>query len=325
MKQFVLKQCLSVSLLLIPFSLSAIPLSLSAAHAAANAVGYPTAILPFKARGGGLEAYGPRVADALFAVLAAYSEIDLVDRKELKTVINEQGLNLSGMVNNQQAVQIGQLIGAKLMITGTITEFDTHLILVAKVIGTETSRVLGESVKGQAGDDLLPLVEALGEKVARLVKERSIELVAAPDQKADPVKRINAALGKQVRPTLTIDVIERHVGSQTLDPAAETELLLLCQKTGFTTIDKDSPAAKRSDILIKGEGFSEFAARRGDLVSVKARLEVKALDQITGKIIAVDRQTGVAVDLSEQIAGKKALEQAATELAVRLLPLLVAK
>ena len=37
----------------------------------------------------------------------------------------------------------------------------------------------------------------------------------------------------------------------------------------------------------------------------------------------VSRQTGTAVDLSEQVAGKRALQQAASDLAQRLLPLLV--
>jgi ribosome maturation factor RimP len=63
--------------------------------------------------------------------------------------------------------------------------------------------------------------------------------------------------------------------------------------------------------------------RHGNLVSVKARLEVKAVDQASGKIVAVDRQTTVAVDLTEQIAAKTALQQASAAIAERLLPKLV--
>ena len=62
---------------------------------------------------------------------------------------------------------------------------------------------------------------------------------------------------------------------------------------------------------VTGEAFSEFAGRHGDLVSVKARVEVKAVDRKTGKVLAVDRQTAVAVDLAEQVAGKTALQEAA--------------
>jgi len=43
-------------------------------------------------------------------------------------------------------------------------------------------------------------------------------------------------------------------------------------------------------------------------------------DKASGQLLAVDRQTSVAVDLSEQIAGKTALQQAAAELAERVMP-----
>jgi hypothetical protein len=72
--------------------------------------------------------------------------------------------------------------------------------------------------------------------------------------------------------------------------------------------------------VITGEGFSQFAARHGNLVSVKARVEIKAVDRKSNEVLASDREVTVAADLSEQIAGKSALEQAAAKLAQRLLP-----
>ena len=72
-----------------------------------------------------------------------------------------------------------------------------------------------------------------------------------------------------------------------------------------------------------GRGFSEFAMRRGNIVSVKARLEVKAIDRQRDQVVAIDRQTAVEVDLTEQIAGKKALQNAAAAIAERMLRKLV--
>jgi hypothetical protein len=49
------------------------------------------------------------------------------------------------------------------------------------------------------------------------------------------------------------------------------------------------------------------------------------VDRVTDKVIAIDRQTAVEVDLTELIAGKKALQEAAAQIAERLLPRLVKK
>src|SRR4051812_15312195 len=44
-------------------------------------------------------------------------------------------------------------------------------------------------------------------------------------------------------------------------------------------------------VLLSGMGVSEFAGRHGGLVTVKARVELKAVDRTTDKVLAVDRQT----------------------------------
>ena len=90
-------------------------------------------------------------------------------------------------------------------------------------------------------------------------------------------------------------------------------------------MDADAGGKGRADVYITGEGFSEAAGRVGGLVSVRARVELKAVDRRTGEVIAADRQTALVVDLSEQVAGKAALQAAAADLAERLLPKVVGK
>jgi len=284
---------------------------------------HPTAIFPFAERGAGVKGYGAKVSDILFASLAVNPDLYLVDRAEMNKILGEHELNLSGIVAPGQAVKVGQLTGARILLTGSVIEADKALYIVAKIIGTETSRVLGESVKGKTSDELAPLVEELASQVAVAIKEKADELVAHEVSRQDRIDALSRKLKREKRPVVMVRVTERHVGQATIDPAAQTELVLLCKATGFEVIDAATGAAKQADVLIEGEGFSEFAMRRGNLVSVKARLEVKAIDRRTDKVIAVDRQTEVEVDLTEQIAGKKALQTAAAAIAERLLPKLV--
>ena len=147
--------------------------------------------------------------------------------------------------------------------------------------------------------------------------------MAAPVKLEDRIAANKKKLGDAKRPVLHVGILERHVGQITIDPAAETEVALMARQSGFEVLDGD-PGALRADVVLKGEAFSEFAARRGNLISVKARVEVKAVERSSGKLLATDRETAVAVDLAEQVAGKTALQEAAARLAERLLPAIAA-
>lgn len=281
----------------------------------------PSAILPFAERGSTVKGYGEKVSDLLFASLAEHPDLWLVDRVDIEKVLSEQELSASGMVNPAQAVRIGFLTGAKVLITGSVLEVDKDILLLVKIIGTETTRVLGVSVGGTAKSELGPLVTELSVKVVETLRQKGDLLVAAADQREDRMAALKQALGDKKRPVVAVRIAERHVGQATMDPTAQTELTLFCKGAGFTVIEENGTV--KADVLIDGEGFSEFGLRRGNLVSVKARVEVKAVDRKTGNVLAVERETGVEVDLTEQIAGKKGLQNAAGRIAERLLPQLV--
>src|SRR5256884_9583175 len=97
-------------------------------------------------------------------------------------------------------------------------------------------------------------------------------------------------------------------GPQVIDPAAETELSLILKESGFNLVDDKSP--EKADIEITGDAFSAFGMRKGNLISCKARIEVK-VHKRPGEVLAVDRQGSVAVDITEQTAAKNSLQQAA--------------
>lgn len=283
---------------------------------------YPVAVFPFAERGRDAEELGSKVTDLLFANLVVNPEMYLVEREEIDKLFTEQELNRSGLIDPGKATQIGYLTGAKILVTGSVLVVGDKMYVVAKIIGTETSRVLGASVKGAVDDELDGLVEELTKNVASTISERAKDLVAKPVSKEDRLAALSKKMGKGKRPSIWIDIPERHIGQTTYDPAAETELTLFCKELGFEVIDRKEGNRKDADVVLTGEGFSQFASRHGNLVSVKARLEVKALDRASGKVLAVGRQTSVAVDLAEHIAGKTALQDAAVSIAERILPTL---
>ncbi|HEY5040852.1 MAG TPA: hypothetical protein VIK53_02505 [Verrucomicrobiae bacterium] len=60
--------------------------------------------------------------------------------------------------------------------------------------------------------------------------------------------------------------------------------------------------------------------QKSNLKSSWARIKIKAHGVATRNITAIDRQTGVTVDIAEHIATKTALRTGADILAERLLP-----
>ncbi len=315
-KRFVLKPMLA--LLMMSAAVTAATSDVGVARAADI---YPVAILPFQEKGMGVKGYGEKVSELLFANLAADPSLYLVDRADLDKLIKEQELGLSGAVRPGEAAQVGNLSGAKLLVVGSVIEAGANMYLVAKIIVTETSRVLGATVKAKLDDDLAMQVEQLAEQVAETIRKRHAELVAPRRDAKDLVAALHDALGNANRPSVAVVANEQHVGQATVDPAIATEMTRLCTETGFAVFDPS--AIGKADLVIKLEGLSEFAGRVGEMIAVKARVELQVVDRNTDRVIVADRQTTVVVDLAENISAKAALQQATATLAERALPKLV--
>ncbi|MDB6172798.1 MAG: curli assembly protein CsgG [Chthoniobacteraceae bacterium] len=241
-----------------------------------------------------------------------------VERAELDKALGEQELGLSGTISEASAARTGQLTGAKLLISGRVMKIGQNTVVVAKVIGTETSRVFAEKITITPADSPVEAVSNLAKKLAALSVKNETALLGAGIDPASRLAALKQALEGKPRHAVSVTIPEQHIGRPVIDPAAETELGLLLKECGFTLVDGKSTA--KPEVEITGEAFSERALQKGGLFSCKARLEIKVRRVSDGAILAADRQVSVAVDLAEHIAGKRALEMAAREIAARILP-----
>ncbi len=294
-------------------------LALLSSRLAAADPQYTVAIFSFSERGMETNGYGDNVRDLLFAGLLDNPRLIMVERADLDKILTEAELNLSGVIAADQAIQIGKLSGAKIIITGSIFKLDKKTYIVAKIIGTETGRVLGKSVNGV--EELDVLVKKLAGDIGKSLDETMEKLAPAPADRTSRLAHIQALLRGKTLPPVWVDISERHAGGNTTDPAAETEIIYFLKKLGARVIEKNKGDSSAAQFRILGEGLSEFSTRIKNLTSVKARLEVKVLDR-SGNVVAIDRQTAIKVGLNEIIAGKEALQDAAQMIAERVLPLL---
>ena len=276
------------------------------------------AVFDFESRDEAVRDLGPKVATLVNADLSAQPDIITVERAELEKVLSEQELGLSGTVSSESAAKVGQLTGARVLVTGRVFKVENQTLIVAKIIGTETSRVFGEMVQSPPTISIVDLSSNLAAKVTAVVMEKGDVLVAKAQTREERMAKIKQALGDKKLPVVSVKISERHYGPHLIDPVAETELSLILRQCGFKLADSSSTL--KPDVEISGDAFSAFGMQKGNLISCKSRVEIKVRDVATGNILLEDRQTSVGVDVAEQTAAKTALQNAAEELAGRVIP-----
>jgi len=155
----------------------------------------PIAILPFHERGGEVKGLGAQVSDLIFANLVKEPTLWLVDREDFSRSLAEQELSLSGMIEPSEATKIGRMTGARILVTGSLFQADGSLYFVAKVLGAETTRVLGTSVKGSSNDRVDALASQLADEISKVIKEHGAELAPTEPEAQDRIKSLKDKLG----------------------------------------------------------------------------------------------------------------------------------
>ncbi|MCG8508322.1 MAG: CsgG/HfaB family protein, partial [Rhodospirillales bacterium] len=298
------------------------------------------AVLDFEARLPGNDQLGEQIGDTLTTLLAGEEGLRLVERPKLRNLLDEQGLSLTGMVSANDAVTVGNLVGARIIVSGRVFPIGSKIYITTKIIGTETSLVDGVLIKGNEETDTGELVSELADKLTKKLREVGPKLVAPDQQKKDPLPALIAALKGRSKPTAVVHITERHLNQaernrDAIDPAVQSEVAKMLRAAGFTLFEVDAKTIdawekapgtvdwpkrlEKVDVIVVGEAISEYSARMGNLVSCAGRAEVKLLDRRTGKVLLTDRTTQRAVELSENIAAKNALEKAGRELGIKLL------
>lgn len=279
------------------------------------------AVLGFTVSEGMRPETGNDLAVLLTVELSMRDGLLLVERTSLEKILGEQGIGMSGAVNPATASQVGELVGAKVMVSGRVIGIGSDYYAVAKVMGTETGRVFGEKVKFSELDALDEATTELAEKVAVVLEKQRGALVAEKQEVVDLVAMLKPKLKGKTLPSVYVEIPEWHIGRAVPDPAAQTELVRLLRQLGFEVLDKGKRA--EANVVISGEAFSEFAMRLGEMVSCRARVEVKLTEVSSSKLLWADRETAISLGLAENIAGKDALQQAALEMSERLVMALI--
>jgi TolB-like protein len=263
--------------------------------------------------------WGSKVTTLVTASLSAAPNVVLLERKELSAELNEQAFGVSGLVSADAAAKIGQITGAKVLVSGQVLKTgDNHLVIVATVIGTETGRLFADQVEG-GGDDLMDLTTQLSQKIAQTIGDQATNLVAAAIlSNADRLDQLIKNLTGTNRPSVSVTMLLPNHKAHSATAEAEFGNLLL--KAGFPVVDGNSD--RKPDVEITGVLDESAGANQGRLHSFEATIELKVQERENGTILSYDRAQGMATDTSKNGANRSAQVNAVDALAERVLPLL---
>ena len=168
-------------------------------------------------------------------------------------------------------------------------------------------------------------VSALVEKIGTASPVQAAQTIAVPPSVLD--------CSRLTRSRIMVIIPEIHIRQRIPDPAGETEIIKKLVGQGFNVVDQKQVAAIRdrekvltaiknpqaaaslgaefgANIIIIGEAFSELASRERGMVSTRARVEARAIQTDTARILAADGKFGSGLDIAEFVSAKTALRNA---------------
>lgn len=102
------------------------------------------AVIPFEDKTGN-DSYGLSTSEYLVVLLKKRNIFSLVDRTEFKKVVEEINLSRSDYAEETNAIEVGKVLAADYILTGSVFKSFGNYSIVAKLIKTETTEIVSSA------------------------------------------------------------------------------------------------------------------------------------------------------------------------------------
>lgn len=280
--------------------------------------------------------------------------IELVDRARLQSLLAEQGLGEAG-VTGEQAAKFGKLAGAGYYIFGESSTVGGKSVVRCRVVQVETGVYRPVLQIIPADQDPMVAGAELAAKVRAEIGKLTEREMAKPREDVAALEIPDGAK----KPVIAFRIPETSVtpGAANADPAAEKSLEAFMLKSDFKLIQLSRPSqsheggrgfftgpsdaarhlegpeheallaearGKGVDVIVLGIAASQNATRIASFHTGRARVELAAVDVRSNRVLATTSAYGIATDLSQFIAEKKAIENATQKLSAEFAGSIVA-
>ena len=124
------------------------------------------------------EADAKALTQRLTSEMMALEVYQVVERSEMKRLLDEQKFQYSGCVDTKCAVEIGKMLGAKFMVVGSVSKLGSSFSIESRLIDVETSEAYISASyihKGQIDALLTGGITSIAKQLSELELSNNIE------------------------------------------------------------------------------------------------------------------------------------------------------
>lgn len=104
---------------------------------------------------------GTGVGEILSVQMAKLDRFDLIERKRLSVIMQEFQLEQTGLVDETTTHQLGRILAADLLLTGSVTEMGANYSVVARIVDVETATIKASAEISVPAAELIPVVRVV--------------------------------------------------------------------------------------------------------------------------------------------------------------------
>lgn len=232
------------------------------------------AVLDFQVEGSFNEAdIGKIAAEWLTTGLVETGRFEVIERRLIKKIVEEQKFGASGMIDSSSAVRLGKVLGVGTVVAGTVMKLDDYVEINARLLNVETGSIItAEKIKSSKTRELSDLVSQITDKIIQAFPLQGYIVKRAGDRVTIDIGRIAGARngtrfivykeGNVIKHPKTGEVLD----IETID-LGEVEVRELKDRTSVAVITKEGIA----NVIQPGHLVRNAA--RGETFGVPGRAE----------------------------------------------------
>ncbi len=127
------------------------------------------------------------IPESLITYLGKRGEVHIVERSRMEAALEEMKLGMSGIVDEQTAVEVGRAVGATAVMVGSFLQIGDRIRINTRLIDVGTSKIMAaEQTLGRV-DEIFELMDQTAEGMWAKLVDRPVDIqpVAIAERRSD--------------------------------------------------------------------------------------------------------------------------------------------